>query len=155
MRLTLNATAAAALLLAAIPAHNALFGARSVWPVSPPSQPAKPAAPLGRIGRMALERCVEHVEIIHDVHWAAACMLNAKEEQARQAACLRAQLTAPAGSVPDACVATVEPPDDSAECTLPPARAAMLEAGRQAAQGRCRTEAFELERMAEGSHPAR
>jgi hypothetical protein len=82
-------------------------------------------------------------------------MNNAKEEQARQAACLRAQLTNPGNALPDACAASAEPPDDSAECTLPTARAAMLEAGRKAAQRRCTTEASELERMAEGPTPAR
>jgi hypothetical protein len=155
MRTRFNATAAAAMLLAATSAHYALFSARPASPVASRAQQTPAATPLGPLGRMALERCIEHVEIIHDVHWAAACMLDAKQEQARQAACLRARLTNTGDADPGACAPRAEPPDDSAECTLPPARAAVQEAGRMASLRRCRSEAAELERMAGRQPPAR
>lgn len=37
--------------------------------------PALRLAPLlGIVKRVALQRCREHMALVHDVHWAAACM---------------------------------------------------------------------------------
>jgi len=60
------------------------------------------------------EHCRRQAEVVHDVHWAAACMVNARE--------------APAG-------------DDHPECMLPDAKAALLYAALDEAEARCRAEA--------------
>lgn len=73
----------------------------------PPSPAARPS--------LALERCLENVAIIHDVYWAAACSTYAQEQRAAKHF--------------DA--------DDSVDCTLPDARAAVLNKARAADEAQC------------------
>jgi hypothetical protein len=118
MRIRLDATTAAAVLLSGVALLNAVNG--GVAPVFPPGllpeQAARSRMPLSEFERLALESCYENVTIIHDVHWAAACMTN--------------------------------PGDDSSDCTLPDERAGRLNAARWAAEDRCVDEAATQRRVA-------
>lgn len=85
-----------------------------------------------------LEQCGEAALLIHDVHWASACMLLAKEVEARHAACLRDPLVMDNPQLGKAhCDRTFGDQDDSPECMLPPARAATLNASLKDAEDRC------------------
>lgn len=117
MRMLLGDRTAAGLMLAGIAVLDALGGGS--W--RPPAPPTVPLA-LPSAGQLAVERCRDHVTIIHDVHWAAACMTLAEEQMA-------AGLFAP------------DAVDDSPECNLPPQRAESINAERAAAEDRCLAEA--------------
>lgn len=135
MHIRPNATIAAAILLAAIAASVATStGKREVQPAD---EAGRLLAALGASGRSALQQCRESVAIIQDVHWAAACMAIAAEVNAKRAECLRKE----------ACKPTLEPPDDSPECTLPEARAFALNAARTAGENRCLDEAAAADRQ--------
>jgi hypothetical protein len=103
--------------------------------------PAAPAAAsLGTVGRGAVAQCFEHVAMVHDVHWAAACVATAQDEMARQTACAE---RGPA----QMCTAAPELVDDSPDCMLPPGRAAALDAVRTRAEQRCLRDAADLDRL--------
>jgi hypothetical protein len=118
MRIRLDATTTAAVLLSTMALLNAVTGGRELrlpavlWP----AQSARPWMPRNEFERLALEICRENVTIIHDVHWAAACMTN--------------------------------PEDDASDCTLPDERAATLNAARWAAEDRCVDELAAQRRVA-------
>jgi len=143
MHIRPNATIAAAILLAAIATSVVTnFGKREIQPAD---ETAGLLAALGTSGRSALQQCRENVAIIQDVHWAAACMANAAEVNAKRAACLGEE--PPQGATPGPCESALEPPDDSPECTLPDARAFALNAARTAGENRCLDEAAAAERQ--------
>jgi hypothetical protein len=96
--------------------------------------PPQVLPPPGSSARSRLDWCGEQVAMIHDVHWASACELLARERQARHAACLREKPAA-------GCEAELEPPDDSPDCTLPDRRALALNQARARAEQQCIDEA--------------
>lgn len=127
MHIRHHPSTAAALLLAGIAVLNALLGAgpsRFLMPSNSDAGMAPPA--LGGNARMVLERCRENVAMIHDVHWAFACMANARDAKASGA----------------------DTADDSPECTLPDDRAVGLNAARSSAENQCMAEALSSERVA-------
>ena len=79
MHIRLNATAATGIFLAGVAAINAGHGAIGGFRLANFSIP-EPVAALSSSGRNVLERCRQNVTIIHDVHWAAACMGNAEDD---------------------------------------------------------------------------
>jgi hypothetical protein len=102
MRISPRASAATALalLLAAVLAALLAAGLESHTARAPtPMAVTSPSL-------QGLMPCLYHVMIIHDVHWAAACMTN-------------------------------DPPDNDADCMLPPERAAVLNGARREAEGFC------------------
>jgi hypothetical protein len=85
-----------------------------------------------------LEQCAEAAVLLHDISWASACMRVAQEAEARHAACLKDPLVMSNPQLGEAhCDKTYSPLDDSAECTLPAAHAATLNASLQEAEDRC------------------
>lgn len=80
MHLRQHPGAAAALLLTGVAVLHGLLGTGDRWPEAPATARSvtAPLPPAGSRARTELQRCQEHVTIIHDVHWAAAC--NANEE---------------------------------------------------------------------------
>jgi hypothetical protein len=145
MHIRPNATIAAAILLAAIAASVSTgVGQREIQPAD---ETGALLAALGTSGRSALQQCRENVAIIQDVHWAAACMANAAEVNAKRAACLGEEPPQGATVTPGPCESALEPPDDSPECTLPDARAFALNAARTAGENRCLDEAAATERQ--------
>lgn len=90
-----------------------------LWPV--PSSPALTApqprtalSALAPSARHALAECGESAMLLHDVRWAAACMLLAQQDETR---------------------------DGSTDCELPPAHAARLNALLDRAEQRCLADA--------------
>ena len=143
----LIATPAAALALAGAVVIGALIAASYGSRDAPAARRAADPAQLGANGREVLGRCSHSVMIIHDVHWAAACDVTARELELKHAACRRA---ADSGEAPPAC-AFMEPPDDSTDCSLPPGRAYTLNNARAAAENQCFDEAAAAERVAGGA----
>lgn len=85
-----------------------------------------------------LEQCGEAAALNHDIGWAAACMLVAQEARARHAGCLGDPLVMDSPRLgKQHCDKTYSPEDDSPECTLPRARAAILNAQMKNALDRC------------------
>lgn len=80
MRMHLRPTTQAALLLVGLAMLNAVTTRRPAQDTPVVAQTHGPVALLATDGRMALRRCREHVAIIHDVHWAAACMGNLPDD---------------------------------------------------------------------------
>ena len=142
----LTATPTAALLLAGAVTIYAVIAVSSGGRNAPGAKQLVVQAPLTVNGREVLGRCRHNVTIIHDVHWAAACDVNAQDLELKHAACQRA---AASGDAPPAC-AFLEPPDDSPECNLPPSRAYTLNNSRAAAENMCFDEAAAAERVAGG-----
>src|SRR6185295_13298760 len=92
--------------------------------------------------RLALERCEEHVLMVHDVRWAAACVALAEQIEARHAQCLAdPAIVGNPQFGKDYCNRTLAEADGSAECTLPPARAALLNAILREDEEKCAVEA--------------
>ena len=81
MRLHFSPTTQAALLLVGLAVLQAGLGRLPARP-APAPEPAARAAALLPGERQALQRCREDVAIIHDVHWAAACMANPDDDSA-------------------------------------------------------------------------
>jgi hypothetical protein len=95
-----------------------------------------------RVGAPELEQCGEAAVLLHDVSWASACMLVAQEADARHAECLRDPLIMNNSQLGKAhCDKHHGPQDDSPECTLPLARAAVLNASLKDAEDKCLAEA--------------
>lgn len=145
MRITQHPETAAALLLVGLAVLDAGVGA---WREGPahglaPAVSRQALPPPGSTARNRLDWCGEQVAMIHDVYWASACELVAREQQARRAACLRE----PSGAE---CEATPAPPDDSADCTLPELRALALNQARAKAEQQCIDEASALLRRSPG-----
>ena len=134
MRLTKHPHATAASLLVGIAALHGLLGAAGGGPggVGPAAPSAGALPPAGSSARHDLEWCLQNVSIIHDVYWASACAVAAREQRARRNACL-ARRTGAEG----ACAMEAEPPDDSTDCTLPEQRAGELNAARARAEQQC------------------
>ena len=89
-----------------------------------------------------MSSCMENAALIHDLHWAAACMAVAESEQQQHAQCLRDRHDiADADARREHCDKAHSQRDDSPECTLPAARSAMLHAALKAAEERCMAEA--------------
>jgi hypothetical protein len=84
MRIRLDATTTAAALLSGMALVNAVIGGvESGFPAAIlPAQSVRARMPLDEPERLALENCRENVTIIHDVHWAAACMTNPGDDSA-------------------------------------------------------------------------
>src|SRR5687768_9786035 len=93
MHIRRNATIAVAIVLGAVAVLVVGSGVRSVLSAR---QTASVPAAISSAGRSALAHCRDNVAIIHDVHWAAACMANAKQEEAKRTECLREE--APSGA---------------------------------------------------------
>jgi hypothetical protein len=92
--------------------------------------------------RLALERCEKHVLMVHDVRWAAACMVLAEQEEAQHAQCLADPAIVGSPQLgKDYCNRAFAEADGSAECTLPPERAAPLNAILQDEEDKCAVEA--------------
>ena len=92
--------------------------------------------------RLALEGCEKHVLMVHDVRWAAACMVLAEQEEARHARCLADPAIVGNPQLgKDYCNRAFAEVDGSAECTLPPERAAPLNAILQDEEEKCAVEA--------------
>jgi hypothetical protein len=102
--------------------------------------PAAPDAATGSV-RAAIEQCAEAAQIVHDVRWAAACMVLAEQDRARHAACLENPDIIGNPKLSKAyCDRTFAQSDGSADCTLPDERAASLLALLTAAEQRCAVE---------------
>jgi hypothetical protein len=134
MHQSLKTTLIAAMLLAGAAvlfrAAITVPGERAVTPM--PSGPQ----------RLALERCEEHVLMVHDVRWAAACMALAEQNEARYAKCLEDPAIVGNPQLgKDYCKRTLAEADGSAECTLPPVRAAPLNAILRDDEEKCAVEA--------------
>ena len=95
-----------------------------------------------------LEQCVAAAGLIHDISWASACMLVAEEAEVRHADCLKDSLVMGSPQLgKEHCDKTYGPSDDSPECTLPPARAATLNAQLKGAEDSCLEEARAKSRL--------
>lgn len=131
MRLPNRPESTAALLLAAIAVLHAFIGIATGRPhgatASAAVARALPAA--GSSARKSLEWCLQNVSMVHDVYWASACASEAEARRARRAACAACD-----DDDSDA-------PDDSPDCTLPNARAGVLNAARARAEQQCLDEA--------------
>jgi hypothetical protein len=109
---------------------------RAAFPV--PGEPAVTAGPQ----RVALEHCEKHVLMVHDVRWAAACMVLAEQAEARHAQCLADPAIVGNPQLgKDYCNRAFAEADGSAECTLPPERAAPLNAILRDDEEKCAVEA--------------
>ncbi len=96
----------------------------------------------GAARRAAYEQCRQHAQLAYDIHWAAACMIDAREAEARHAACLKdPQVLKSPGPGAAHCDRTIDRHDGAADCTLPGARAAALNTFLKEADDRCRVEA--------------
>jgi hypothetical protein len=112
---------------------------RAAVPV--PGEGAVTSMPSGP-QRLGLERCKEHVLMVHDVRWAAACTVLAEQEATRHAQCLAdAAMVGNPQLGKDYCNRTLAEADGSAECTLPPERAAPLNAMLRDDEEKCAVEA--------------
>jgi hypothetical protein len=147
MRIRDHPGSAAAILLTGVVVLHAMLGMGGGWLSSgTPLGKNVSALPVeGSRARVALQWCREHVTIIHDVYWAAACSVYAEQEQKRRTACLHAQGSA-AASTDSPCEGALAPLDDSPDCTLPDARASTLNIARAAAEQQCLVEAAAAER---------
>jgi hypothetical protein len=147
MRIRDHPGTAAAILLGGTLVLHAMLGIGGGWPsaAKPPGKAGSALPAEGSGARLALQWCREHVTIIHDVYWAAACTVQAEAEQARRAACLQAQGLA-AASTSSPCETALAPLDDSPDCTLPDARASTLNSARAAAEQQCLVDATATER---------
>ena len=103
--------ATASALLACVAALTLLGGVARLGRQLEPTAAARPPLPSP-----ALQRCIENVNMVYDVQWAAACTAYAQEQRAA----LRSDAV-----------------DDSPDCTLPDTRAAMLNAARDADEAHC------------------
>ena len=110
MRIREHSGGAAAILLLAAAVLLAFGLQRSPSPPAPVLQPLARASPPARA---KMEWCLEHVTMVHDLHWAVACMKVAQEGQG----------------------------DDLPDCTLPDDRARPLNAARGKAEQQCFDEA--------------
>lgn len=98
--------------------------------------PVRNLPPVGSAARRSIDRCREHVTIIYDVHWAAACMMVAAEQKRLRLDCLLAGDEP--GKAPSRCAqAAAWPVDDSVDCTLPTAHAAQVNRARDGAEAFC------------------
>lgn len=88
-------------------------------PKPPVSASRAPAQSLSPGSRQALAECGESAMLLHDVRWAAACMLLAEQDDTR---------------------------DGSTDCELPPAHAARLNELFNRAEQRCLAEAGQRRR---------
>ena len=132
-------------LMGAVVAAALLFGAGLVshyfvdWrplAAEPAPQPVSPAQ------RAALAQCTEAALLFHDVRWAAACMVLAEQDDAKREACLDdPAISANPQLGKDYCNRTFAQRDGSADCDLPEARAASLDALLKDAEQKCQAEA--------------
>jgi hypothetical protein len=91
--------------------------------------------------RAAIEQCAEAAQLVHDVRWAAACMVLAEQDRARHAACMEnPDIIGNPGLSKAYCDRTFGQNDGLADCTLPDERAASLLALLTAAEQRCAAE---------------
>ena len=122
--------------LTSLVAAAVLLQAWMILRTAAPSPSPSPvlAAPV----RPATEPCVAHASLIHDVHWAAACMRVATQENERHAACLRDWdiMDDPARGRAF-CDRTYGGADGSPDCTLPSDSAARLNAMLREMEQRC------------------
>ena len=120
-----------------------LVGAGAVLYFNLPRSVPGPAASQAASGstRAAIEQCAEAAQLVHDVRWAAACMVLAEQDRARHAACLDNPDIIGNPQLSKAyCDRTFGQNDGSADCTLPDERAASLLALLTAAEQRCAAE---------------
>ena len=139
MRIRDHPAIAAAILLSGLASAYSLLGSAGGWlrAVAPGSNAASESPFQGSGARVALEWCRENVGIIHDVHWANACVTHAEQQRALQVACLRGKTSAP-GAIP--CDTNLRAPDDSPDCTLPDPMAQPLNLARARAEQACLVE---------------
>lgn len=104
---------------------------------------AEPAPkPVSAAARLALEQCVKDAFLLYDVHWSAACMVVAEQDEAKHAACLNdPAVMANPHLGKDYCDRIFPPRDDSIDCDLPGARAASVNAFLRDAQQKCQADA--------------
>ena len=92
----------------------------------------------GSVRRHELEQCAEAALLIHDVRWAASCMILAEQDEKKHAACSKDPAIMGNPQLgQDYCDRTFPHRDGSAECTLPDERAASLHAILRDADRRC------------------
>jgi hypothetical protein len=87
-----------------------------------------------------LDQCRHSARLHYDITWASVCMAIASQEEQRHAQCLRESQGEPA-QVRDRCDKLHGERDGSSECTLPDARAAVVNAAFKDADDRCVAEA--------------
>ena len=125
-------------------AAAALLGAAglvSYFLVDWPGTPAPAPEPISAAQRLAQEQCIEAAFLLHDARWAAACMALAEQDEWTHAACLDdPAITANPQLGKDYCDRTFPVRDGSADCDLPDARAASLNALLRDAEEKCRAE---------------
>jgi hypothetical protein len=98
--------------------------------------------PASAAQRVELQQCTEAAYMVHDVRWAAACMAVAEETDVLHAACVNDPAVSGDPQLGERyCDRKYGVSDGSAECTLPDARAAVLDALLADAERKCRAQA--------------
>ena len=107
------------------------------WPVTDGPAPE----PTSAAQQLAQQQCVEAAFLFYDVRWAAACMVLAEQDERKHAACLGDPAIAAKPQLgKDYCDRAFPLRDGSADCDLPDARAASLNALLRDAEEKCRAE---------------
>ena len=91
-------------------------------------------------GQSGLDQCRQSARLHYDITWASACMTVASQEEQRHAECLR-NGQGEAAQVRARCDKLHGERDGSSDCTLPDARAAVVNAAFKDADDRCVAEA--------------
>lgn len=98
--------------------------------------------PVSASARLALEQCVKDAFLLYDLHWSAACMVVAEQDEAKHAACLNDPAVMSDPHLGRKYCDRIFPPrDDSIDCDLPDARAANVNALLRDAQRKCQADA--------------
>ena len=143
MRMPHHPGTTAAILLLGVAAFGAWFAAAPRWPAGAPLVPApstRTLSPLDSAARQAIQACQDHVTIIHDLYWASACAVVADEQRVKRQACVQPASLPPRAPADPECAPGLAPPDDSPDCTLPEARARVLNLARAEAEQQCEHE---------------
>jgi hypothetical protein len=87
------------------------------------------------------DHCRQAAHLLHDIHWAAACMSVSQEAEERHAACIRDIAMVPDPRMTRGECERMHPRvDGSIDCTLPVSRAARINAMLVESEDRCRGE---------------
>ena len=140
----LKTTNSAATLLAgvAILCQLALLNPAGGWLRMNTDSTGPEARNTGAATSPILEQCMHAATLLHDIHWASACMVVAEKAEASHAGCLRDPLVMGNPKLGEAHCEKQHPrQDDSPECTLPLDRAASLNTLLKESESRCFSEA--------------
>jgi len=93
--------------------------------------------------RSGLDQCRQAAQLLYDVTWASACMTVAIQQQERHTECLKEEAIVldPSRRGRAHCDQQFGNADGSSECSLPNARAALVNAAFKDAEERCQAEA--------------